>query len=233
MHGPDRQFWQQRFEAQNLPWDRGEPGPQLQHWLANGLIRPGDRVAVPGCGSGHEVLALARAGVHVIGLDYAPAAVAQARQRLLDAGMALTLRPPSASSQPGPGSPADDSHATPASSHLICIEEADVLLWQPPAPLDVVYEQTCFCALHPDRWAAYARQLQRWLRPGGKLLLLAMQCQRPGAAEGRIEGPPYHMDIHMVRSHLVATEWDWPAPPYPQIPHPRGWQELALELTRR
>jgi SAM-dependent methyltransferase len=208
-HGPDRQFWHRRFEANDLPWDRGQAGPQLLNWLAEGLVRSGDHIAVPGCGSGHDVLALARAGCHVTGLDYAPAAVAQARQLLAEAG----LRRYAATN--------------------VSIKEADVLNWQPPEPLDAIYEQTCFCALHPDHWAAYARQLHSWLRPGGQLLLMVMQCVRPGAAQGRIEGPPYHMDIHMVRSHLTAAEWDWPAPPYAQIAHPRGWTELAVVVGRR
>ena len=64
--------------------------------------------------------------------------------------------------------------------------------------------------------------------------MLAMQCQRPGAAEGRIEGPPYHMDIHMLRALLPSTLWAWPAPPYARVPHPMiGWMELAIVLTRR
>jgi len=63
--------------------------------------------------------------------------------------------------------------------------------------------------------------------------MLAMQYLRPGAAEGRIEGPPYHMDIQMVRALLPSAQWAWPAPPYSRLPHPIGWTELAIVLTRR
>jgi hypothetical protein len=52
------------------------------------------------------------------------------------------------------------------------------------------------------------------------------------AAEGRIEGPPYHMDIHAVRALLPEPAWQWSAPPYPAVPHPSGWTELALALRR-
>jgi hypothetical protein len=86
--------------------------------------------------------------------------------------------------------------------------------------------------LHPDHWAGYAAQLQRWLRPGGTLLLLAMQCLRDGAAHGRIEGPPYHMDINTVRALLPSDVWRWSAPPYPRVAHPVGWYELAIVLQR-
>ena len=203
MPGPDRDFWQERFAKAQTPWDRGAPGPQIKRWIADGTLPPGLRIAVPGCGSGHDALAMAAAGCVVTAIDYAEAAVTLTRERLAAAG---------------------------ANADVV---QADVLAWRPAAPLDAVYEQTCWCALYPDHWSAYAQQLQRWLRPGGRLLLLAMQCQRAGAAEGRIEGPPYHMDIHMLRALLPSTQWDWPAPPYERVPHPIGWTELAIVLTRR
>jgi len=203
MHGPDRDFWQQRFAQRQTPWDRRAPGPQIERWIADGTLGPGLRIAVPGCGSGHDVLALAVAGCEVTAIDYADAALTLTRERLAKAG---------------------------AKAELV---QADVLTWQPTQTLDAVYEQTCWCALYPDHWRAYAGQLQHWLPSGGRLLLLAMQCLRPGAAEGRIEGPPYHMDIQMLRALLPATEWEWPAPPYKRVPHPIGWVELAIVLTRR
>jgi methyl halide transferase len=65
------------------------------------------------------------------------------------------------------------------------------------------------------------------------LLLMAMQCRRDSAGEGRIDGPPYHMDINAVRALLPASLWQWPAPPYALTPHPAaGWAELGLVLTR-
>jgi SAM-dependent methyltransferase len=203
MTGPTLDFWQQRFRDRDTPWDRGAPHPQLLDWLAAGVLQAGERVAVPGCGSGHEVAALAQAGLSAVGLDYAPEAVALARERLRAQGLQAE------------------------------VQQADVLAWQPAAPLDAVHEQTCLCALHPDHWAAYAAQLHRWLRPGGTLCALFMQALRPGAAEGRIEGPPYHCDIHAMRALFPSSQWDWPAPPYPAIPHPRGWAELAVVLQRR
>ncbi|MGA0612379.1 methyltransferase domain-containing protein [Caldimonas sp. KR1-144] len=205
MTGPDRAFWQQRFVDQQTPWDRGAPSPQLAAWLADGTLAAGMRVAVPGCGAGHEVLALAAAGIDVVALDYAPAAVALVSRRLAQAGLQAR------------------------------VVEADVLAWQPEAPLDAIYEQTCLCALHPDHWSAYAAQLQRWLRPGGRLALLAMQAPRPGSRDGLIEGPPYHVDINALRALFPGAPWHWPKPPYARVDHPAQahWAELALVLERR
>src|SRR6266496_822327 len=161
------------------------------------------RICVPGCGSGWEVAELARRGFEVTGVDYAPAAVERTRT-LLDR------------------------------QHLAAdVERADVLAWHPDHPFDAIYEQTCLCALHPDHWVAYARQLHSWLRPAGTLWAMFMQAPRAVAAEGRIEGPPYHCDVHAMRALFPADRWEWPTPPYSKVPHPMGATELAVPLVRR
>ena len=202
MVGPTQEFWQSKFDARQTPWDRGAANPQLATWLADGSLAP-CRIAVPGCGSGHEVAQLATAGFVVTALDYAPAAIARTQAVLASAG---------------------------ASAAVI---EADVLDWQPSAPFDAIYEQTCMCALHPDHWTAYARQLHAWTMPGGRLFALFMQGLRKGAAEGFVEGPPYHCDINAMRALLPSPLWDWPKPPYARVPHPMGVVEIALTLVRR
>jgi SAM-dependent methyltransferase len=200
--GPTREFWQQRFVANEMPWDRGAANPQLANWLASGTLAPCS-ILVPGCGAGYEVEALARKGFDVTALDYAPAAITLTRERLAQANVRATL------------------------------VQADALEWQPAAPFDAVYEQTCLCALHPDHWRAYAERLDAWLAPGGRLYALWMQVLRAGAADGLVEGPPYHCDINAMRALFPAPRWEWPAPPYPRVPHPRGWAELAVVLTHR
>ena len=111
--------------------------------------------------------------------------------------------------------------------------QADVTSWLPDAPFDAVYDQTCLCALYPDLWRDYADRLHRWLAPGGRLFALFVQLLRAGAAEGTIEGPPYHCDINAMRALFPASRWSWPKPPYPRTTHPRGLAELAVILVRR
>jgi SAM-dependent methyltransferase len=202
MTGPTRDFWEQRFQAKQTPWDRGAPSPQLAAWLDSRALTP-CRIVVPGCGNGHEVVVLALRGFEVTALDYAPAAIAATRGRLARANADATL------------------------------VQADVTQWMPPAPFDAVYEQTCLCALHPDRWRVYADRLPQWLAPRGRLYALFMQVPRPGAAEGLVEGPPYHCDINAMRALFASSLWEWPAPPYERVPHSGTWAELAVVLTRR
>ena len=202
MAGPTREFWDQRFQSNETPWDRGDANPQLGAWLAAGALRP-CRVLVPGCGSGYEVVALAAAGFEVTALDYSPAAIGRTRQRLAAARLEAE------------------------------VVEADALAWQPHRAFDAIYEQTCLCALYPDQWRDYADQVHRWLAPGGTLCALFVQLLRPGAAEGAIEGPPYHCDINAMRALFPQSRWNWPRPPYPRTMHPRGMAELAVVLEHR
>jgi SAM-dependent methyltransferase len=200
--GPTREFWEHRFQSGETPWDRGAVNPQLDAWLATGALRPG-RILVPGCGSGHEVVALARAGFDVTAIDYAPEALLRTRESL---------------------------QAANADAELI---EADVLEWNADRAFDAIYEQTCLCALYPDHWRRYADQLHRWLAPNGSLYALFVQMMRPGAARGAIEGPPYHCDINAMRALFPDLLWTWPKPPYSVVAHPRGFGELSVVLARR
>jgi len=161
------------------------------------------RILVPGCGSGYEVADLALAGFEVTGLDYADSAIARTHERLKSSEIDATL------------------------------VQADALSWQPDRPFDAVYEQTCLCALYPDDWRAYADQLQRWIAPGGKLFALFVQLLRPQAAEGFVQGPPYHCDVNAMRALFPESRWRWPKPPYARTTHPRGLAELAVALERR
>lgn len=162
------------------------------------------RIVVPGCGSGWEVAELASRGFEVIGIDYTAAAVEKTHALLLDRSLKAE------------------------------VIQADVVDYQPTKPFDAIYEQTCLCAIHPDHWFQYARQLRTWLKPGGSLWTLFMQMIRPAASEqGLILGPPYHCDINAMRALFSESDWVWPKPPYAKVPHPSLAHELGLRLVRR
>ena len=200
--GPTREFWQQRFETGSTPWDRGRPNPALDAVLAAGLLPAGKRVLVTGCGAGREVARLVESGLEVTAVDYAPGAIALTRERLAREGLAAQ------------------------------VIEADLLGWQPARRPDAIWDQACLCALHPDLWVNYAHRLAEWLAPGGRLFLLAIQAEREGRLEGRIEGPPYHCDVNAVRALFPSGKWKWPRPPYGSQPHPGGFHELQIYLER-
>lgn len=151
---------------------------------------------IPGCGRGHEAVLLAQRGFRVTALDFAPTALAHLAQELDQAGV---------------------------QAELVC---QDALAWQPAAPFDAIYEQTCLCALDPGHWRQYEVRLHAWLRLGGQLCALFMQTGQAG-------GPPFHCGLEAMRELFPASRWTWPETPPRPVPHPKGWQELAMVLTRR
>ena len=103
------------------------------------LVRPG-RALVPGCGCGHDVRLLAARGWEVMGIDFAPSALAKAR------------------SYGGPGKMAYEE------------ADFFALPQKHSGTFDLVWEHTCFCAIPPERREEYVRSAHRALQPGGKLL---------------------------------------------------------------
>lgn len=79
--------WEDKYQANTIPWDRGTASPALQRWLEADALAHG-RILVPGCGRGHEAVELARHGFHVTGLDIAPTALKLLEAELAAAGLA-------------------------------------------------------------------------------------------------------------------------------------------------
>ena len=135
-------------------------------------------------------------GFAVTGIDFAPSAVAHVRRNLSRQELRAEVL------------------------------EADVLGWQPEAPFDAVYEQTCLCALPEEAWPDYAARLYGWLRPAGSLFALFMQTGQPG-------GPPRHCDLLRMRRIFDEDRWHWPESEPMLVPHRNGRFELGYVLKRR
>ena len=136
-------YWEGLYALRQDGWELGEAAPSLQARLASGCpFPPGARVAVPGCGRGHDVRLLARHGFAVTGFDFAEAAVTEARQLASREQLAAAF------------------------------ERRDVftLASDHGGLFDAVWEYTCFCAIDPDRRAEYTRTLHDILKTGGTLL---------------------------------------------------------------
>ena len=71
-------FWDERFERQFTPWDRGGVPAALHDFVSR---TPGPlSVLVPGCGSAWELALMLEAGWDATAIDFSPVAVARARQ---------------------------------------------------------------------------------------------------------------------------------------------------------
>ena len=136
-------FWEGLYAEGNDGWELREPAPGLVAWLAEGRLGPeGARVAVPGCGRGHDARLLAQRGYQVVGFDFAEAAVKEARALAAAEGSAARF------------------------------ERRDIftLAADFAEAFDAVWEYTCFCAIDPARRADYVEVVRAILKPGGTLL---------------------------------------------------------------
>ncbi|MGA2552928.1 MAG: methyltransferase domain-containing protein [Burkholderiaceae bacterium] len=202
MRGPTSEFWQERFELSQTPWDRGGASPKLLEWLAEGALKP-CRILVPGCGSGWELVEFARRGFAVTGIDYTQAAVERSRSKLLAEGLDGDVR-------------LTDVLDFQAEKPFDAIYEQTCL-----CALFPDFWGRYVAQLH--RWLKPGGDL--WI-------LFMQVSRPLATSEGRIEGPPYHSDINAMRALFPEPVWTWPQGPLETVPHSTGWQELATRLVR-
>lgn len=135
-----RDYWQQRYETGEMPWEKGAPSPGLVDFLAGHPELERGTVCVPGCGTGHDACAWAQAGWAAFGFDIAPSAVKLATNRARAAGLSAGF------------------------------QLADFLHDEPPMRFDWLFEHTLYCAIQPQERPDYAQAVRRWLKPGGTYL---------------------------------------------------------------
>jgi SAM-dependent methyltransferase len=137
----DAAFWQALYDQSGDRWELGRPNPVLGAHLAR-RPPPRGKVAVPGCGRGHDARFFARRGYRVWGFDFAPGVVRAARELAARDRVTVTF------------------------------DERDVfgLGEAYSAVFDGVWEYTCFCAIDPARRGEYLEVLAAILKPGGWLL---------------------------------------------------------------
>src|SRR5438552_3769696 len=112
------EFWEDVYARGGDGWELGRPAPPLVDVLDT-MPPPRGRVAVPGCGRGHDARLLAARGYDVTGFDFAPAALSQARALAAREGVAATF---------------DGRDVFTLGREL-------------PNAFDGVWEYTCFCAI--------------------------------------------------------------------------------------
>lgn len=134
--------WQERYESGDTPWDKGDAAPAISQFLAEKpfLFSENSRIAVPGCGVGHDSMLLAENGCSVLGLDIAPLAVSRARE-LAPRWLDLEYQVVDLLGYDGPLSG--------------CFE----LIW----------EHTCYCALPLHERSRYVKSMWNLLKQDGYL----------------------------------------------------------------
>jgi SAM-dependent methyltransferase len=195
--------WEQRYRTGDTPWEKGAPAPPLMEWiLSRGPMR--GNVLVPGCGSGHDVRAIAKAcpTARVVGLDVAASALDRARQ-FAPSGQETYLL---------------------ANLFNLPTTLANRFEW--------VFEHTCFCAIQPPQRPDYVRGVIRALRPEGALLaIFFLNPWDPGEApEGG--GPPFPV-TRLELDNLFARHFDLVEELTPQTAYPEREGREIIRLLRK
>lgn len=197
-HPSQPDFWNQRFEAGQMPWEFAGVPADLQKFLkqkTKGSAAPSrGRVFIPGCGSGHEVRAFSDAGFEVTALDFAPKAIERARK----------LAGPALASQIVLGD--FFTHDLPAGS------------------FDYVYERTFLCSLTPDRREAYRNRVFSLLKPGGYLVGY-FYYQIPELSKGPPFGFAWGTADELFARHFILTKDEAVADSLPLFAGHERWQE--------
>ncbi|TMC46567.1 MAG: class I SAM-dependent methyltransferase [Chloroflexi bacterium] len=122
------------------PWDTGVTPPELVRFVES---HPAGRALDLGCGTGTNVVYLARHGWSAVGVDFAGRAIAKARRRAREAGVTCTF------------------------------VVGDVTRLAVPGPFDLALDIGCLHSIPPSGRPGYATGLSRVVRPGGTYWLYA------------------------------------------------------------
>lgn len=163
--------WESAWEEERTPWDAGKSPPILRDLVQNDAL-PTGRALVTGAGSGYDVLTLASAERHVVGVDLST--VARERFASLRAG-----------------------HPHEAQAQFVVGNFFELSFEE---PFDMAWDYTFLCALEPSMRTQWAQTMHRLLHPEhGELIALIFPVV-PDADPN--EGPPYPMTEVLVRELL-------------------------------
>lgn len=145
----DTLFYRMTYRFGKPRWDTGRPRPEIERVIGG---RPPGRALDLGCGTGTDAIYLAKAGWEVVGVDFAPEAIATARDRASAAGAAATF----------------------VTADVSRLREAGV-----SGPFDLVLDVGCYHAIPEGIRDAYAAGVAAVTKPGSDFYLAGISGRTP------------------------------------------------------
>jgi cyclopropane fatty-acyl-phospholipid synthase-like methyltransferase len=142
-----RLWWNLVYRLGKTPWDTGITPPELCAVVESGRVPPG-RALDLGCGTGTNVLYLARHGFEAVGVDISSRAIVQARRKIEQAKL-------------------------PRRAHVYAGDVTRLEALPIAGPFDLALDMGCFHNLDWPGRQRYTAGLSGRVKPGGLYLLYA------------------------------------------------------------
>ncbi len=151
-------FWEKKYSNDEANWDLGQPTPALTHFFNHPACPTEGKVLVLGAGRGYDAEAWVNRGHEVVAVDFCPTAV--------DALESLSRK---------------HSKLTAVDSDLFELDPKKL------GQFDIIYEYTCFSAIHPGRRDEYFEVWYKMLKDDGVVVSLFF----PISNDSPNQGPPH------------------------------------------
>ena len=140
-----KEFWEEKYNTGSMPWDIGDVAPAFVKYLnKNPDIKKG-RVAILGCGRGHDGFYFAKNNFEVYGLDYAKNVIKYCSKLKEEKNL----------------------------QNIYFFEEDLFTISQKEKWknfFDYAIEHTTLCAIDPKKRTEYIESIKYLLKPGGRLI---------------------------------------------------------------
>ena len=151
----DKRYWENLYKNKHTPWQLNSYAPPLKTFLDSPYSLPPGKIAVLGCGRGHDCMLFAQYGFEVTGIDFSSTAINSCLEKFNQAGISGT-------------------RGFLLEKDIFDCHEYDNYF-------DYVLEHTCFCSVHPSRRRQYAYTVNDLLKPSGKFIALFWTLERKGS----------------------------------------------------
>jgi len=158
-------------------------------------IKPG-KICILGCGRGYDAVMFAKKGFDVTAVDFAPSSIEALEELSKNENVKVTAI------------------------------QKDIFTLPPTFKnkFDYIIEQTCFCAINPNRRNEYEQLIKKILKPGGKLIGLWFPLDK----KTEDDGPPWGTTVNEVKS-IFKNGWTIEQEKFPDLTiEPRRGREKLI-----